>query len=134
MESIHKGWCIRGSMVGHNNDTCGEGEHHWITDEHGEECWCEYCHAEAIDWSIEDDGEGWYDIIVTKHTHTLDDMLKKARETKKDTSIQWDNLPPIDYNLNSPSDLAPKAKLPPRLVYEIECDNTDTTFQQFEEA
>lgn len=139
MGSIDKGRCGRRCMVGDNNDTCGEGQHDWIYED--EEVYCANCEAVAIDATIEPDGyvsDGdwcfqWH-ITVHKHTHQLDDMLKKARETKKDTSIQWDNLPPIDYNLNRPSDLAPKAKLPPRLVYEIECDNTDTIFQQFEEA
>ena len=122
-----------------NNETCGEGQHDWIYENEDDGVHCYQCDAEAIDCTIEQDGyvsDGeWIahlHITVHTHTHQLDDALKAVREAPpKDRSIKWDNLEPIDYNLNT--GLAPKITAQPRLKFRIECDETDTTYEEFEE-
>ena len=112
-------------------ESCGKGLHEWKTD--GEEGWCVHCHTYALDWSIEDDDEGYFNIIVNTHENTLHDELKAVRETPpKDRSIKWDNLEPVDYNLNT----GPVPKITtvvPTLKFRIECDVTDTTYEEYEE-
>ena len=117
-----------------NNETCGEGQHDWIICRDGEEVTCADCDAEGIDCWIESDeyGEEGYILHVDTHTHQLNDALKAAREAPKAQGIVWDNLEPIDHNLNTGP--APKiTTVVPTLKFSIECDETDTTYEEYEE-
>lgn len=136
---IHKGWCIRRVMSEDNNETCGEGQHDWIYENGDDGVYCYQCEAEAIDYTIEpdgyvSDGEWITDLHITveTHTHQLDDALKAAREAPKAQGIVWDNLEPIDHNLNTGP--APKiTTAEPTLKFRIECDETDTVYEEYEE-
>ena len=117
-------------MDGEEIPTCGEGQHDWKMNEN-KETECEVCYAIA-DADFVFGHMDYLEVDNNNHSRKLDDALKAAREAPKAQGIVWDNLEPIDYNLNT--DPSPKiTTVVPTLRIRIECDETDTTYEEYEE-